>query len=86
MSFQNFDNEKFVNSNVLGVSFGLLFCLRGNFCGLTTVLYPDVTTTFTVSVFTVMPKTLTTGPKSRLYLSWHFQASKILYNSSMKAR
>jgi hypothetical protein len=36
------------------------------FCGLclTTVLYPYVSTTFPASFFTVMPKGLTTGPKS----------------------
>jgi hypothetical protein len=34
--------------------------------GLIIVLYPDVSTTSPASFFTVMPKGLTTGPKSRL--------------------
>jgi len=55
-------------------------------CGLTSVLYPVVSTTFPPSFFTVMPKGLITDPKSRLDYCWHFQTAKILNSSSITAR
>jgi hypothetical protein len=56
MKFQKFENS---------IIFWAHFCPPWPFLkivrGLTTVLYPDVSTTFPVSFFTVMHKDLTTG-------------------------
>jgi len=58
-SFQNFEVSTFW-APFFGVIFGLtkLLCGKG-------LISPDVSTTFPASFFTVIPKGLTTGPKSR---------------------
>jgi len=52
--------------------------------GLNYIISPDVSITFPPSLFTVMPKGLTTGPKSRLDRTWPYttnRPSTLSYNS-----
>jgi hypothetical protein len=60
--------QKFKNSIIFWPFFWVPFWLPGLFlkifCGLTTDLYPDVSTTFPASFFTVMHKDLTTGKRT----------------------
>jgi hypothetical protein len=72
LKYQNFENWK----KFWAPFFEILLRLRGPFWnnfvgwGLTTFIHPDVSTTSPASFFTIMPKGLTTSPKSRMDYSW----------------
>ena len=91
---QNFENSKSFWAPFFGL-WGYYPPFQNSFVawGLTTYLYPDVSTTFPPSFFTVMPKGLTTGPKSRTDWSWPdttatswcilFDGENILFDASL---